>query len=203
MKDPKIVRWLTLLAALVQLYGGIDNMARIERTTLDILVGTLLITFGIGLFVVAWTGRPLTAMNSTIGKLLVYAFCDAPGAFVVGLCLVRTIKHFDSLYLTFMALFGASLISSLFWTRRQVRRLAPNETAKKHATQFLWSCIFFSMLSLMLGMAVSGYVWFGTNFIRRFGVVFYTVMVAVGIYLVCRDAERLADAVGPTQSTSV
>jgi hypothetical protein len=41
---------------------------------------------------------------------------------------LRTIKHFDSLYLTVMVLFGASLIADLFWTRREVGRLARNET---------------------------------------------------------------------------
>jgi len=87
-------------------------------------------------------------MNSIKGKLLTHAFCAAPSAFVCGFCLVRTITHFDILYLTVMVLFGVSLIFDLFWTRREVRRLAASETAKKHATQFLWSCIFFSMVSL-------------------------------------------------------
>ncbi len=91
----------------------------------------------------------------------------------------------------------------LFWTRRALRRLATGEIVKKHAGQFLWSCIFFSMLSLMFGMAVSGYVWFSTDFMRRFGVVFWSAMTAVAIYPVHRDAKRLAEAAGPTQLTSV
>ena len=174
VKDPKTVRWLTLLAALGLLYVGIDRMffdrtlgsdplARIERT-LAILVGTLLVALSISLFVAAWTGRPVTAMNtnSRKGKLLAHAFCAAPSALVFGFCLVRTIKHFDILYLTVMVLFGGSLIADLLWTRREVRRLATSEMAKKAATQFLWSCIFFSMLSFGLGMAVSGWNWFST-----------------------------------------
>jgi vacuolar-type H+-ATPase subunit I/STV1 len=55
-----------------------------------------------------------------------------------------------------MVLFGIPLISDLLWMRRKVRRLAASEPAKKHATQFLWSGIFFSTL---MGMAVSA--WFG------------------------------------------
>src|ERR1700720_183710 len=103
VKDPKRVRWLTLLAALGLLYVGIDRiffertlgidlLGRIERT-LAILVCTLLVAVSISLFVAAWTGRPLTAMNtnSTKGKLLAHAFCAAPSALVFGFCLVRTI----------------------------------------------------------------------------------------------------------------
>jgi hypothetical protein len=142
-------------------------------------------------------------INSTTWKLLGYAFSAAPGAFVLGLCLVRTIKHFDRLYLTVAILFGTSLISDLFWTRRQVRRLAASQTAKKHATQFLWSCVFFSMLSFGLGMAVSSLVWLSPDFMRRFSVIFWGAMTGIGIYPVCRDAKRLADASGPSQITSV
>jgi hypothetical protein len=81
IKDPKIVRWVTLLAALVLLYDGIDSivfdrivgsdpLAWIDRTR-AILVGTLLITFSISLFAVAWTGHPITAMSTgsaTVGS---------------------------------------------------------------------------------------------------------------------------------------
>ena len=59
-------------------------------------------------------------------------FCAAPSAFLCGFCLVRsTINHFDFLYLAVMVLFGVSLIFDLFWTRREVQRLAADETAKK------------------------------------------------------------------------
>ena len=77
------------------------------------------------------------------------------------------VEHFDSLYFTVMILFGASLIADLLWTRRELRRLAAGEMAKKAATQFLWSCIFFSMLSFSLGMAVSGWNWFSTDFMGK------------------------------------
>jgi len=145
---PKKVQWLTLLAALGLLYVGIDRMffdrivgsdplARIERT-LAILVGTLLVAVSISLFVAAWTGRPSAAMNTNSfkGKLLAHAFSAAPGALVLGFCLVRTIKHFDSLYLTVMVLFGASLIADLLWTRREVRRLAATRLQRRLRLNF-------------------------------------------------------------------
>lgn len=137
--------------------------------------------------------------NSIKGKLLTDAFCAAPGALGVGFCLVQTIKHFDGLYLTVMVLFGASLIADLLWTRRAVRQLATSEIAKKAATQFLWSCVFFSMLSFGLGMALSGWNWFSTDFMRRFNVVFWSAMTSVAIYPVHRDAKRLSDAAKPNQ----
>ena len=214
MKGPKRVRWLILLAAFGLLYVGIDRMffdrtlgsdplARIERT-LAILVGTLLVTVSISLFVAAWTGRPVTAKNSdsTNGKLLAHAFCAAPSALVFGFCLVRTVQHFDSLYLTVMVLFGASLVADLLWTRRDVRRLAASETSKKAATQFLWSCIFFSILSFGLGMAVSGWNWFRTDFMQRFNLLFWSAMTGIAIYPVRRDAKRLANTAGPSQVPS-
>jgi hypothetical protein len=102
-----------------------------------------------------------------------------------------------------MVLFGASLIADLLWTRRVVRRLAIGEIANKHARQFLWSCIFFSMLSFMFGMAVSGYVWIGRDFLRIFGVVFGGALMAVAIYPVHRDAKLLADAVASSHISSV
>ncbi len=207
MKDQPKVRWLTLLAALGLLYVGIDRiffdrivggdpLANIEKV-LSIVVGCLLSALGISLFVAVLRGRfPVTAMNSIKGKLLTHALCAASSALVFGFCLVRTIKHFDSLYLTVMLLFGASLIADLLWTRREVRRLAAGEIANKAATQFLWSCIFFSMLSFGLGMSVSGYVWLSADFLQTFGVVFWSAMTAVAIYPVRRDAKRLADAAG-------
>jgi hypothetical protein len=129
------------------------------------------------------------------GKLLLYAFHATPGAAVAGLCLVRaTIKHFDGLDLAFTMLFSAALICDLLWTRREVRPLATNENTKAHATQFLWSCLFLSMISFTFGMAVSGYVWFNTDFLRTFGLIFWSAIMAIAIYPVCRDAKRLADA---------
>jgi hypothetical protein len=200
MKDPKTFRWVTLLAALVLLYAGIHSMFVDERTR-SILVDMLLIVVGIGLVVDAWRRRRLFAMNTN--KLLLHAFSAAPGAWVVGICLVCTIKHFDTGYFTFMVLFGACLVADLFWMRREVRRLAASETAMKSASTFLWSCIFFSTISLGSGMQVAGFVWYGHDFLRRFGLVFWSAITGIAIYPVCRDAKRLADAAGPSQITSV
>jgi hypothetical protein len=84
-----------------------------------------------------------------------------------------------------------------------VRRLATGEIANKHSGQFLWSCIFFRVLSFMLGMAVSGYVWFSTDFLRTFGLVFWIAMTAIAIYPVRRDAKRLAGAVASSHIAPV
>ena len=146
----------------------------------------------------------LTAMstNSIKAKLLANAFCAAPSALVFGFCLVRMIKHFDNVYLTVMVVFGGTLLADLLWARREVWRLAAGKTANKAATQFLWSCIFFSMLSFGLGMAVSGWNWFSTDFMRGFNLLFWSAMTGIAIYPVCRDAKRLADAAGPSQFPS-
>jgi hypothetical protein len=217
MKDLKEIRLISLLAALGLLYVGIDRvffdkivggdpLSRMIQRILTIVVGTLLSTVGFSLFVVAWRRRfsvTATNTNSITEKLLAHAFCAAPSAFVFGAFLVRSIKYWNILDFTVVVLSGASLMLVLFWTPRAVRRLATGEIANKHAGQFLWSCIFFSMLSFMFGMAVSGYVWFSTDFLRRFGVVFWSAMAAVAIYAVRRDAKRLADAVASSQITSV
>jgi hypothetical protein len=215
IKEPKIVRWVTVLAALVLLYDGIDGiffdrivdsgaLAWIDRTH-AILVGTLLITFSISLFAVAWTGQPINGMSTgstSVGKLFSYAYCAAVGAFVIGLFLVRTIMHFDSRYLAAMILSGAFLLCVLFWTRRVGRRFATSEIARKHADQFLWSCIFFSMLSFVFGVAVTALILYSADFTRTFGAVWFGALTCVGIYPVLRDAKRLADAVGQDQITS-
>jgi high-affinity Fe2+/Pb2+ permease len=183
---------------------GSDPLAWIDRTH-AILVGTLLITFSISLFAVAWTGYPITAMSidsTAVRKLFAYAYCVAVGSFVFGLFLVRTIEHFDIRYVTGMVLCGAFLICVLFWTHREVRRSAISETAGKHADQFLWSCIFFSMLSLSFGIAVTALILYSADFTRTFGAVWFGALTCVGIYPVLRDTKRLADAVGPDQITS-
>jgi hypothetical protein len=216
MKDLKAIRLLNLLPALGLLYVGIDRvffdkivggdpLSWIQRI-LTIVVGILLGALSVSLFVVAWKGRlPLTAKNtnSITEKLLTHAFCAAPSAFVCGVFLIRTIKSVNILDFVVVVLSGAPLLFVLFWTRRAVRPLCTGETATKHASQFLWSCIFFSMLSFMLGMAVSGYVWFSTDFMRSFGLVFWGAMLAVAIYPVRRDAKRLADAVASSHITPV
>jgi hypothetical protein len=141
-------------------------------------------------------------INSTTAKLFADACCAAMGAFVVGLCLMRTIKHLDSMYVTGLILSGSFLMFVLYRTRRAARRLAASETARKSAATFLWSCIIFSMISLSLGIQVSGYVWYGSDFIRRFGVFFWSGITGIAIYPVLRDAKRLADAAGLSQITS-
>jgi hypothetical protein len=120
----------------------------------------------------------------------------------VWLCLVRTLKHFDTLYVAGIVLAGAFLMFVLFWMRRAVRQLAPRGTANKPASQFLWSCVLFSAISFGFGLPVSGFLWFGSDFVQRFGVFFWGAMTAVAIYPVLRDAKRLAEAAAPSQVTS-
>jgi hypothetical protein len=140
--------------------------------------------------------------SSIKAKLLAHAFCAALGALIVGFCLVRTIKHFDRLYLTILISFGISLFAGLLWTRREVRLLVATEIERKAATQFLWSCIFFSLLSFGLGMAVSGWNWFSTDFMRGFNVLFWSAMTGIAIFPVYRDTKRLAHAVESDQTPS-
>jgi magnesium-transporting ATPase (P-type) len=140
-------------------------------------------------------------INSLTGKLLVDALWAALVAFVFGLCFGRTlIKQFDSLYFTGMVLSGTLLIFVLFWTRRAVRPLVTakhltSAIAKKSARQFLWSCIFFAVISSTFGVAVSGVVWYSSDFIRKFGAVWWAVLTCVAIFCVRRDAKRVTDAV--------
>jgi hypothetical protein len=182
-----------------------DPLAWLDKTH-DILIGMLLITISISLFVVAWTGRPISALSTnstTIGKLFAYAYCAAVGAFMLGLFLVRaTIEHFDVRYLTGMVLSGAYCASVVCWTRFTVLRLANSETAKKHAGQFLWSCLFFSLLSFVFGMAVTGVILNSGDFMRIFGAVCFGAFTCVGIYPILRDAKGFADAVGRSQIAS-
>jgi Na+/melibiose symporter-like transporter len=150
---------------------------------------------------IAGKGANVGRINSITGKLLVDAFWAALVAFVFGLCLGRTlIKQFDSLYFTGMVFSGALLIFVLFWTRRAVRPSATakhstSETAKKSARQFLASCIFFTMISATFGVAVSSVVWYSSDFIRTFGVVWFAGLTCVAILCVRRDAKRVTDGV--------
>jgi len=138
-------------------------------------------------------------------KLLVHAFWAALAAFVLGLCLGCTlIRHFGGLYFTGLVLAGAALICVLLWTRHAVRRIAPakpapTEAAKNSARQFLWSCIFFALISSGFGLAVSSFIWYGSDFIRTFGVIFWGAITCVAIFPVRRDAKRLSDSV-PSQT---
>ena len=206
MKSLKKIPWLTLLIAIGLLWVGIDRMffdhiegsdflANVARI-LAIVAGLLLMAVSIGLLVAAWRGRPSpeAKSNSLEGDLLTHVFSAAPGAVVFGFCLVRTFQPFGHLYLAATVLFGAILIADLLWTRREVRSCAPSEVAKKAATQFQWSCVFFWMLSFGLGMAMSGWNWFSTDFLRGFNLLFWGAMTCVGIFPVRRDAKRLARA---------
>ena len=171
---------------------------RIAASWLDLGAGVALLRFTSGL-------SPYDAMSTnstTFRKLFADAYCAAVGSFVFGLFLVRTIEHFDIRYVTGMVLCGAFLICVLFSTRREVRRFATSETAGKHADQFPWSCIFFSMLSFGFGIAVTALILYSADFTRTFGAVWFGALTCVGIYPVLRDAKRLADAVGPGQITS-
>jgi hypothetical protein len=99
MKDLREIRLLSLLAALGLLYVGIDRvffdrivggdpLSMIQRK-LTILVGILLSTIGVGLFVVAWRGRfpvTVTNTNSIKGKLLAMPIALHPQRS----CLVRS-----------------------------------------------------------------------------------------------------------------
>lgn len=148
-------------------------------------------------FRAAREGTEIDKTNSILGKLMADAFWAALVAFVFGLCLGHTlVKHFDSLYSAGMVFAGGSLLFVLFWTRRAVRRIATakhptSETATKSAGQFLWSCIFFTMISSNLGVAVSGVVWYSSDFLRIFGVVWWGGLTCVAIFCLRRDAKRL------------
>jgi hypothetical protein len=130
-------------------------------------------------------------IGSTTGKLMVNAFGAALAAFGFGLCLGHTlIKHFDGLYATGLVLSAAVLGFVLFSTWRAVRPLATPQIRR----QFLASCVFFSMITSSLGIQVSGRVWYSSDFLRTFGVVFWAFISCVAIFPVRRDAKRVADA---------
>lgn len=139
----------------------------------------------------------MSAGPITVVKLFAHACCGAVGAFVFGLCLASTIVRFDGLSLAVTILFGLPVISDWFWTRRQVRQFAASETAGNHATQFLWSYVFFCMLASGFGIAVMAIVLLSADVTRTFGAIVFGVLTCVGIYPVVRDAKRLADALQP------
>ena len=141
-------------------------------------------------------------------KLLADACWPAVAAFVFGLCCGRLLllaqdglSTSASMVSASTAFFGAVLIFVLFWIRRAVRRRAATETAKEIASQFLWSCIFFSMISSTFGVFVSGLIWYSHDFIRTAGAVWFGLLTCVAIYPVRRDAKRLADS-GPSPNRS-
>jgi hypothetical protein len=129
------------------------------------------------------------------GKLMAHAYCAALAAFVLSLCFGHTwFLHFDGLYAGGMAVSAVGLLFVLFRTHQVVERFVVSEATKKSARQFLWSCVFFSMLSAMFGLGVAGISWFSTDFLRKFGFVFWGAMTLVAIYPVRRDAKRVANA---------
>lgn len=130
------------------------------------------------------------------GKLLAQAFCGAFAALVFGLCLGHTLlKHLDYVYSTGMVLAGIALVLALLWTNHVVRRAAASDASRQNAREFLWSCVFFAMISGMFGLQVAGVSWFRTDFLREFGFVFWGLMALVAIFPVRRDARRVAKAV--------
>jgi len=136
-------------------------------------------------------------IRPVIAKLLARACCAALGAFVLGLCLIRAMKHFDSLDLAGTLLSGGFLLLALLWARRAAMPLATSETARQSARQFQWSCIFLSMLSLGFGIGVAGVIWYSADFVRKFDAAWFGALTCVGISPTSRDAKRLADAAGP------
>ena len=130
------------------------------------------------------------------GRLMAYAFCCAAAACAFGLLVGHIlIKHLDIVFLAGAVLSGGGLVFVLFWTHHTMTRFALSEAARKTARQFLWSCVFFAMISGMFGLEVAGVSWFGTDFLRKFGFVFWGLMTCVAIFPVRRDAKRLASAV--------
>jgi hypothetical protein len=136
------------------------------------------------------------------GKLMAHAFGGAFAAFVFGLCLGHTLlKHLDSVYSAGMLLAGAGFVFVLFWTHYVIKRVRVSEASRQSERQFLWSCVFFAMISTIFGLQVSGITWFSTDFLREFGFVFWGLMTLVAIFPVRRDAKRLARGV-PSQAGS-
>jgi len=132
--------------------------------------------------------------DATTFKLLAHAGCAAPGAIIIGLCAARLARHFDEVGVTLAVVFALCLLADLVWIRREVHLLGMGELAREPAAQFLWSCVFLSLISLGLGMAVGSLLWFEGDFVRRFSLGFWTLMAISASYPLFRDAKRLADA---------
>ena len=131
------------------------------------------------------------------GKLMVHASCGALAAFVFGLAAGHIfIKHLDNVYLPAAVVSGAALVFVLFRTHSTGRLLSVSAASQNSARQFLWSCVFFAMISAMFGLQVAGVSWFGTDFLRKFGFVFWGLMTLIAIFPVRRDARRLANTAG-------
>lgn len=129
------------------------------------------------------------------GKLMAHAICGALSALVFGLSLGRIlIEHRDTVYFGIAGLCGAAVVLSFIRTRHVVEQLAATENVRKSARQFVWSCVFFAMISGTFGLEVSGIRWLSSDFLRKFGLIFWGVMTLVAIFPVSRDARRLASA---------
>ena len=127
---------------------------------------------------------------------MVHAFCGALAAILFGLSVGHVLStHVGFGLLAVAVLSGAGVVFTIFWTHFAIQRFAVSEAAKKNARQFLWSCVFFAMISAMFGLQVAGVSWFSTDFLRKFGFVFWGLMTCVAIFPVHRDARRLANGV--------
>ena len=129
-------------------------------------------------------------------RLMVQAFGVALAGSLFGLCAGHVLlTHLDSLYSIGMALAGVAVVFELFLADRTLGRVALSEAARKAARQFLWSCVFFAMISAIFGLEVSAVIWLPSGFYSRFLVAFWGLMTCVAIFPVRRDARRFKSAV--------
>ena len=134
-------------------------------------------------------------LHGSLRKVLAYAFCAGAAAFVFGLSCGHLIIRHHRWYVTASGVLGGALLAFvLLWIRHAVWRLASSETAQNSARQFLWSCIFFSMISSPFGAFVSGLIWYSHDIIRIAGAVWFGLLTCIAIYPVRRDAKRLVSA---------
>jgi len=127
---------------------------------------------------------------------MAHAFCGAAAACAFGLTLGHIlVRQVDNLFLAGAVLSCGAVVFVLITTQYTVKRFAVSEAARRGARQFLWSCVFFAMLSGIFGLQVAGVSWFTTDFLHKFGFVFWGLMTCVAIFPVRRDARRLANAV--------
>ena len=126
---------------------------------------------------------------------MAHAICGALSALVLGLSLGRIlIEHRDIAYFGVAGVSGAAVVLSFIRTRHMVERLAASENVRKSARQFVWSCVFFAMISATFGLEASGIPWLPSDFLHKVGFIFWGAMTLVAIFPVGRDARRLASA---------
>ena len=133
--------------------------------------------------------------QSLTGKLMAHGCLAGLAAFVFALFLGRSLILRDR-YFEFigMALSGAFLLSVLLWTCRAMRRFGSSEAVVQAACQFLVSCVIFSMLCIISGIAISGLIWYSHDLFRAVGAFWFGVCTCVGIFVLRRDARRLSQA---------